>query len=72
MEGLIAFAGALTPGTHNVISATGDDSNALLTLTVKSSGPPFGDMLMPGSRMYLIDEDGKIAVERVIFYAVPA
>lgn len=71
MEGLIAFAGAVVPGSQNVIASVGDDRNALLTLTVKTAGPPYGKLTLPGARMYLINEDGKIQAEQVIFYAVP-
>jgi hypothetical protein len=29
-------------------------------------------MALPGARLYLLDEDGKIQAEQVIFFAVPA
>lgn len=72
MQGLVAFAEGVVPGSLSVKAAVGDDRNALLMLTVRTDGPPFGPMDLPGSRLYLIDENGKIKEEQVIFYGAPA
>jgi hypothetical protein len=49
----------------------GDERNALLTLTVRATGPDGSQMTMPGSRLYLLDEDGSISMEQIVFYAAP-
>jgi hypothetical protein len=72
MQGLIAFAQGVVPGSLIVNAAVGDDRNALLMVTVKTDGAPFGPMNLPGSRLYLLDENGKIKEEQVIFYGAPA
>jgi hypothetical protein len=73
MGGLIAFAQGVVPGSQRVIASVGDERNALLMLTVKAAGGPDGaQMTLPGARLYLLDENGKIKVEHVIFYAVSA
>jgi hypothetical protein len=73
MGGLIAFAQGVVPGSQRVIASVGDERNALLLLTVQMAGGPSGaPMTLPGARLYLLDENGKIKVEHVIFYAVPA
>jgi hypothetical protein len=55
-----------------VIATLGDERNALLLLTVQTAGGPFGaQMTLPAARLYLLDENDKIEVEQVIFYAVP-
>jgi hypothetical protein len=69
MEGLVAFAQAVVPGSARVLAATGDDRNALLMLTVEMGGPDGGRTELPGARLYLLDEDGRIVDEQVIFYA---
>ena len=70
MEGLVQFASAVVPGSATVTAATGDEHNALVMLTVEADFGG-GKMILPGARMYLID-DGKIKAEQVIFFAVPA
>jgi len=57
------------PGSLRILASTGDDNNALLTLTVTMAGGPFGaGAAAPCSRLYLIDEDGKIKTEKIVFY----
>jgi hypothetical protein len=69
MTGLIAFAQAVVPGSARVLSAIGDERNALIVLTVRAAFPPSGqEVTLPGARLYLLDADGKIASEQVIFY----
>jgi len=68
MVGLTQFAQAVVPGSLRVIASTGDERNALLMLTVEAD-LPVGRMTLPGARLYLLDETGKIKVEQVIFYA---
>jgi hypothetical protein len=69
MTGLIAFAQAVVPGSARVLSAIGDERNALITLTVRAAFPPSGqEVTLPGARLYLVDGNDKIASEQVIFY----
>ena len=68
MAGLKQFAQAVVPGSARVIASVGDERNALLMLTVEAD-LPVGRMTLPGARLYLLDEAGKIKAEQVIFYA---
>ena len=70
MEGLIHFAQTVVPGTAEVIAASGDDRNALLMLTVQADFGG-GTMILPGARLYLLDDDSKIKSEQVIFFGSP-
>jgi hypothetical protein len=58
------------PGSAQVIASTGDERNALLMLTVEADLGG-GKMILPATRMYLLDDDNKIKAEQVIFFAVP-
>jgi hypothetical protein len=70
MAGLKAFVAGVEPGSANVLAAVGDAHNALLLLTVKASfAPGAPSVSLPGARLYLIDDNGKIKAEQVIFYA---
>ena len=71
MAGLVAFAQGVVPGSARLLASLGDELNALLTLTVQTSGPDGTPMTLPGSRLYRLDEDGKIKVEQIVFYAAP-
>jgi hypothetical protein len=69
MTGLIAFGQAVVPGSVRVLSAIGDERNALIMLTIRAAFPPSGqEVTLPGARLYLLDENEKIASEQVIFY----
>jgi hypothetical protein len=70
MVGLKNFAGAVIPGTTRIVSSTGDDRNALITLTVRANFGQ-GDVEVPAARMYLLDEKHRIANEQVIFFMAP-
>ena len=72
MQGLIAFAQSIVPGTVQVTDSNGDDSCALLMVTTPVDGPPFGKLTIHNARLYRFDENDKIAAEQVIFYTVPA
>lgn len=71
MQGLIQFANTVKPGSARINASIGDDRNALLLVTVQTEGPAFGAMTLPAARLYRFDENDKIKVEHVIFYAVP-
>ena len=69
MEGLVAYAQPVVPGSVKVLASTGDDRNALLLLSLAMAGGPFGEgTTAPSARLYLIDDDGKIKAEQVVFY----
>ena len=69
MEGLIAYAQPIVPGSVRILASTGDEHNALLTLTMTMAGGPFGTgATAPCARLYVLDDDDKIKTEHVIFY----
>jgi SnoaL-like domain len=68
MVGLTQFAQAVVPGSLRILASVGDQRNALLLLTVQVDLGA-GKATLPGARLYLLDEHGKIKTEHVIFYA---
>ena len=69
MTGLVAYAGPIVPGSVEVLSAVGDKNSALLTLSLRMAGGPFGaGVSAPCARLYQIDEQGKIKAERIVFF----
>lgn len=68
MDGLVKFATPIVPGSLRVIGSTGDDHNALLLVTMKTAlGPGGTDVTLSGARLYMLDDEGKIRAEQVIF-----
>ncbi|HXJ48235.1 MAG TPA: nuclear transport factor 2 family protein [Candidatus Acidoferrum sp.] len=70
-RGLVQFAKQVVPGSLRVVSAMGDDRNALIMYEVATEGGPVGSKLFPSAQTWLLDEHGKIKVERIISYVVP-
>ena len=68
MIGLTQFAQGVVPGSLRVIASNGDERNALLMLTVEADLAGRRATL-PAARLYLLDDDGKIKAEQVVFYA---
>jgi len=68
MIGLTQFAEAVTPGSLRVIASVGDEHNALVLVTVEANFGA-GPAILPGARLYQIDDNSKIKQEQVIFYA---
>jgi len=69
MEGLIGYAQPVVPGSVKVLASTGDDRNALLLISLTMAGGPFGaGTTAPCARLYLVDDNGKIKTEQVVFY----
>ena len=68
MVGLEFFVNACTPGSLKEIAAIGDDRNALLLVTVEADFG-FGKTISPAARLYLLDENDRIAAEQVVFFA---
>ena len=71
MQGLILFAQPTVPGSVQVTDSTGDDRYALLMVSTKVDGPPYGKLTIHNARLYRFD-DNKIAAEQVIFYTAPS
>lgn len=68
MNGLVAFADPIVPGSVRELGCAGDERNALITLDLRVAGGPFGaGVQAPCARLYLV-EDGKVKAEQVIFY----
>ena len=68
MAGLHAFADTVIPGSLKELAAVGDDRNALVLMTVDADFGG-GPVTLPGARLYLLDDNGKIAHEQVVFFA---
>ena len=69
MDGLEKFATSIVPGSLQVNASVGDDRNALLMLTVQAGfGPGGAQVPLPGARLYLFDDEGKIKAEQVVFF----
>ena len=69
LEGLIAYAQPIVPGSVRILASAGDERSALLTLTTTMAGGPFGaGATAPCARLYRLDDDNKIKTEHVIFY----
>lgn len=72
MEGLRKFAEAVVPGSARINASLGDEHNALIMVTVRGAFGPGGTMVtLPAARLYLLDDNQKIKVEQVVFFAVP-
>jgi hypothetical protein len=70
-RGLAQFAKQVVPGSLRIVAATGDDRNALIMYEVRTEGGPFGPRLFPSAQTWLLDESGKIKVERIISMVIP-
>ena len=68
MAGLVRFAHAVVPGSARVIASIGDGRNALIMVTVKAVLVFGAAKTLPMARLYLLDGQGKIKDEQVIFY----
>jgi SnoaL-like domain len=71
MHGLIAFAGAVTPGSARLLASIGDTRNALLLLTVDADFGA-GPVTLTAARLYLLDENDKIMAEQIVFFTAPS
>jgi len=69
MQGLVAFADPIVPGSVKELGAVGDEHNALVLLDLVMAGGPFGaGVHAPCARLYQTDNDGKITIEQIVFY----
>ncbi len=72
MQGLVAFAQAVVPGTTRVNISLGDENRALLQVTSRVMfGPDAPEMTLHGARLYLLDADQKIKHEQIVFFVTP-
>jgi ketosteroid isomerase-like protein len=70
-RGLTQFARQVVPGSLRVIAAMGDELNALIMYEVSTRGGPIGSKVFPSAQTWLLDDSGKIKVERIVSYMVP-
>ena len=70
-RGLTQFAKQVVPGSLRVIAAMGDERNALIMYEVATEGGPIGSKVFPSAQTWLLDDNGKIKVERIVSYATP-
>ena len=70
-RGLTQFAKQVVPGSLRMIAAMGDDRNALIMYEVRTEGGPVGSKLFPSAQTWLLDDNGKIKVERIVSYMAP-
>jgi SnoaL-like domain len=69
-RGLVQFAKQVVPGSLKVLAAMGDERNALIMYQVDTEGGSFGAKTFPSAQTWVLDEHGKIQVERIISYSV--
>ena len=67
-RGLTQFAKQVVPGSLRVFAAIGDERNALIMYEVATEGGPIGSKVFPSAQTWLLDDNGKIKVERIVSY----
>ena len=65
-RGLTQFAKQVVPGSLRIFAAMGDERNALIMYEVSTESKVF-----PSAQTWLLDDSGKIKVERIVSYAAP-
>jgi len=70
-RGLVQFARQVVPGSLRVIASMGDERNALIMYQVDTEGGQIGSKTFPSAQTWVLDDDGKIHVERIISYVTP-
>jgi hypothetical protein len=70
-RGLTQFARQVVPGSLRVIAVMGDQRNALIMYEVSTEGGPIGSKVFPSAQTWLLDDNGKIKVERIVSYVAP-
>jgi hypothetical protein len=70
-RGLTQFAKQVIPGSLRIFAAMGDERNALIMYEVSTEGGPIGSKIFPSAQTWLLDENGKIKVERIVSYMAP-
>jgi hypothetical protein len=67
-RGLTQFARQVVPGSLRVIATMGDERNALIMYEVSTEGGPIGSKVFPSAQTWLLDDSGKIKVERIVSF----
>jgi hypothetical protein len=49
----------------------GDERNALIMYLISIEGGPIGSKVFPSAQTWLLDDEGKIKVERIASYMAP-
>jgi len=70
-RGLTQFAKQVVPGSLRVFAAIGDERNALIMYEVATEGGLIGSKVFPSAQTWLLDDNGKIKVERIVSYVAP-
>jgi len=70
-RGLVQFARQVVPGSLKVIASMGDERNALIMYQVDTEGGQIGSKTFPSAQTWVLDDNGKIQVERIISYVTP-
>jgi hypothetical protein len=70
-RGLSQFARQVVPGSLRVMGAMGDEQNALIMYEVSAGDGSVGLKVFPSAQTWLLDEHGKIKVERIVGYMAP-
>jgi hypothetical protein len=70
-RGLTQFARQVVPGSLRIIAAVGDERNALIMYEVRTEGGPIGSKVFPSAQTWLLNDNGRIKVERIISYSAP-
>lgn len=68
-RGLVQFANQVVPGSLRIIGVDGDERNALIMYEVRTEGGSFGPRVFPSAQTWLLDDDGKIKVERIVSFS---
>lgn len=67
-RGLVQFARQVVPGSLRIVAAKGDERNALIMYEVDTEGGPIGSKTFPSAQTWVLDDEGKIKLERIISY----
>lgn len=70
-RGLTQFALQVVPGSLRVLAAMGDERNALIMYEHRTEGGPLGSKVFAAAQTWLLDENRRIKVERIISYSTP-
>lgn len=70
-RGLVQFAKQVVPGSLHIHAAAGDERNALIMYEVSTEGGAFGSKVFPSAQTWVLDEHGKIKVERIVSFSRP-
>src|SRR5689334_11077083 len=67
-RGLAQFAKQVVPGSLRVVAASGDERNALIMYEVDTEGGPAGSKTFVSAQTWVLDDAGKVKLERIISY----